>query len=382
MSNISNIKKIDLYDKSGFYDKKKFAIFSNTTLIIIIFVISLIFIGYVIYSYYYKGINNLVQSNSSYYGQNILLYEPLFQQKVNTVKDCIDVCNNDLICDGITYNNNTQICMGTKNGQIRNETSEYSAWVKPPNTTTEIHTDFIKAILVGYTNTQRIIPAIKMANPYMIGNYCYSFNLIIYDFYKNYGYWRHIFHKGTSIQTGMILSYQSWENLVKEIPNQHVGVWIAPFSNNLRIAISTTSMSGRTYGSYSDAFIEQCENNECYITDVSGKWYDKSRIGDGSIPRLKLESNIEYFDQDLQNIPINTQFNITINLMNTIVEIYINGKMIKNMQLNGTPNFDNSNLYILNDKTVKCEITNLIYYPSTAKINDINQIIALKPETS
>ena len=45
----------------------------------------------------------------------------------------------------------------------------------------------------------------------------------------------------------------------------------------------------------------------------SGKWTDTSKAGDGSNPKTKLDSYVEYFDQDLQNIPINTQVNIIIN---------------------------------------------------------------------
>jgi len=375
--------KVDLHNKTGFYTKEA-QIFSNTNIIILILVIALLFIGYVVYKYFYASVDNLIQNNSSYYGTNILLYEPLFQQTTNTIKDCIDMCNNDITCDGITYNNDTQICMGTKNGQIRNETSAYSAWVKPPNATTEKNTDFKKAILVGYTKSSRVINGLKISNPYMLGHFCYSFNLTIYDFYKHYGYWRHIFHKGTDITTGTTLSYQSWENLVKDIPNQVIGVWLAPFSNNLRIAVSTTSLSNRSYGSYADAFVEKCTaDGDCLITDMpSGKWADTSKAGDGSNPKTKLESYVEYFDQDLQNIPINSQINITINFRNNIAEVYFNGKIVKITQLDGTPNADKSNLYIMNERTANCEISNLIYYPDALKLKEINDIINIAPQSS
>lgn len=370
---------LELYNKTGLYNKNE-RIFENTNIIILILVISLFFIGYVVYVYFYETSNNTIQANSSYYGKDIALYEPIFQQVTDTLPDCIDLCNNDLTCDGITYNNNTQTCMGTKNGQIRNETASYSAWVKPVTTTIKI-TDFTKSILVGYTKTSRQILGNKISNPFMLGNFCYSFNLTIYDFYKNYGYWRHIFHKGTDIGTNRTLSYQSWENLVKDIPNQVIGVWLAPFSNNLRIAVSTTSLSNRAYGSYSDAFVEKCDSDgNCFITDMpSGKWADTSRVGDGSNPKTKLDSYVEYFDQDLQNIPINSQVNIIINFRNTNSEVYFNGKIVKITQLDGTPNSDKSNLFVLNDKTANCEISNLLYYPNAVSINDTKQIISMEP---
>jgi len=373
--------KIELHNKTGFYEKKGH-IFSNVNIIIVILVITLLFIGYVVYLYFYSSVDDLIKINSSYYGQNILLYEPLFQENTNTINDCIDMCKNDLTCDGITYNKDTQVCMGTKNGQIRNETASYSAWVKPKNIDTKVSTDFKKAILVGYAKSPRSISGIKISNPYMLGNYCYSFNLTIYDFYKNYGSWRHIFHKGTDIKNGAILDYQSWENLVKDIPNQVIGVWLAPFTNNLRIAVKTTTLSNRTYGSYADAFVEKCDDTgNCFITDMpSGKWTDNSKASDGSNPNTKVDSYLEYFDQDLQNIPINSQVNIIINFRNNNAEVYFNGKIVKITQLDGTPNSDKSNLYVLNDKTVNCEISNLLYYPDAIKLSDVQKIISIAPQ--
>lgn len=380
------MEKLIKMDKTAFYESDK-RIFSNVYLIGLILIIALLFIGYVIYNTYLSSVESQIQSNSSFYGKDITLYEPLFKLNTNSITDCIDICNQDITCDGLTYNNDTQTCTGTKNGLIRNETSSYSAWIKPVSNTdkrTIRNKDFSKAILVGYTKTPRIIKGMNIPNPFMLGYMCFSFNLTIYDFYKNYGYWRHIMHKGTPIETGNILSYQSWENLIKDIPNQSVGIWLAPFTNNLRIAITTTSLANRNAGSYPDAFVEKCNNQgECYITDMpSGKWVDNSKMGDGSVDKTRLESYVEYFDQDLQNIPINTQLNITINLRNRDVEVYFNGKIVKIAQLDGTPNNDKSNLYILNEKSVNCEMSNLIYYPDALSLEDIKNVLAINPQSS
>jgi hypothetical protein len=113
----------------------------------------------------------------------------------------------------------------------------------------------------------------------------------------------------------------------------------------------------------------------------SGKWVDTSRAGDGSNPKTILDSYVEYFDQDLQNIPINTQLNIIINFRNTNAEVFFNGKIVKIIQLDGTPNSDKSNLFILNDKTANCEISNLLYYPDAISISDSKQIINMQPTT-
>jgi len=84
----------------------------------------------------------------------------------------------------------------------------------------------------------------------------------------------------------------------------------------------------------------------------------------------------------LQNIPINTQLNVTVNVHNNIVEVYFNGKIVKVSQLDGTPVSDKKNLYVLNEKTANCEISNLLFYPDVVKKADIASIIALSPSSS
>ena len=383
-------KNNNLLNKSKAYDTKNNNkdntehknIFSDFYLIGFILLIGLCFIGYAIYIYKFKSVE--IQENSSFYGEDVNLYEPLFNEQLNTINDCIDTCKQNIICDGITYNSQSQMCSGTKNGLVRNENSEYSAWVKPKefNLTEQNTKDFKKAIIVGHTKTNKVVNRMNLQNPYRIGYFSYSFNLTIYDFYKNYGSWRHVFHKGTEIEEGSIINYQSWENLVKDFPIQSIGVWLAPFTNNLRIAVTTQSETNKNTGTYTDAFVKKCNDitEECYITDMpGGKWADKTRISDDSNANIQLSDNLEFFDNDLQNIPINKEINITITFKGTDVEVYYDGKIVKVVKLDGLPIINKSNLYVMNDKTFGGEINNLIYYPDNFTLDNIKNIIELKP---
>jgi len=372
-----------LLNKSTFYEKEPENIFTNLYLTGAIIIVAFSFVGYAMYNYMNKLKEDEIKNNSSFYGQDINLYEPLFKEQVNTINECIDMCKNDIICDGITYNDKSQICSGTKNGLLRNETSNYNAWVKPQELKLFEYDkkDFTKTIIVGYTKTKTNISGLKFANPYMLGHFSYSFNLTIYDFYKNYGSWRHIFHKGTSIDDGTLVNYQSWENLVKYFPNQCIGVWLAPFTNNLRISVTTEIETNKNNGSYNHAFVEECNSNtkDCYITDMpGGNWVDRSRQGDNSTTTTKTITHIEFFDNDLQNIPINKNINITINFKGTNVEIYYDGKIVKVVKLDGIPKSNKSNLYVMNDKTFGGEISNLLYYPDSLSYENVNDILKLK----
>ena len=71
--------------------------------------------------------------------------------------------------------------------------------------------------------------------------------------------------------------------------------------------------------------------------------------------------------------------NIIINFRNTNAEVYFNGKIVKITQLDGTPNSDKSNLFVLNDKTANCEISNLLYYPDAVSIENTKEIISIQP---
>ena len=377
MATQKNINNFSLMSRSGFLTRKSNeSLFSNVYIILSIIVIAFIFVGVGLYYMIQEGKKYEIKNGSSYYGKDIALYEPVFQVTAKTVDECIKKCEIDVTCDGITFNNETETCLGTKNGQIREENTNYSAWVKPSDFTplNLQKIDITKAVLVGFTNGTRNIAADKISNPYLLGNFCYSFAITIKDFYKNYGYWRHVFHRGTQITD--TLNYQSWENLVNDIPIQTIGVWIAPFTNNLRIAVTTTSMANTNKGSYNDANVQVCESDgTCYITDMpGGTWYDRNRASDGSIDKPRMETYIEYFDHDLQNIPINRKLTVTVNLRGKDVEVYYNGKINKISRLDGIPDHNKLGLYVMNEKTFGGEISNLLYYPDTLKLNDIKAI--------
>ena len=388
MSNtIKNNKVINLTNQSGFYETNKESdnIFDNIYLILFLFIIGILFIGYAVYLFILSNTNSIIINNSTYYGKDLLTYEYLFQNTANTIDDCITNCKNDIICDGITYDSSKNQCTGTKDGLVRSDNANYSAWVKPPSLKIEksnTSKDFTKTILVGFTTTRTLVDGSKLMNPYLLGKFSYSFNLTIYDFNKNYGIWRHIFHRGTAITTGTKLNYQSWENLVVDYPKQFIGVWLAPFTNNIRFAVTTNSIRNKNTGHYNDAFIQKCNNTnkKCFITDMpNSKWNSTSSLTDGSIPNQYVGTYIEYFDLDLQNIPLNKEINITVNFNGHNVDTLFNGKIRKTHTLNGLAIFDKSSLYVMNDSTFGGEINNLIYYPDTLSLPEIHQIMSLKP---
>jgi len=358
-------------------DKKITDPFQRPLFLLVLILISFGFIFYAIY--YFMKRRDDINVGYSYYGDDITKFMPLFDIKTEKLSECIDRCKKDPLCQGITYNNDTKKCLGTKNGKLRPEDDNYTSWVKKH--------DLVKQLLVkdniilGYTNKQSYVSSTAIERPMSLGNFCFGFNIKIDDFYDKFGKWRHVFHKGTRLfdtnNNGITINYQNWENIVSNFPNQCIGVWLAPFTNNLRIAVSTISYESSISKNEVHAFIQKCNSltEECYNTaNQSGS---SSHMSDGSVPKVKIVKNLEYIDGDIQDIPIGKEMNICINFYGNTVELYINSKILKVYQLEGIPEFNDEDLYIMNPITFKGELSNLVYLPNKATMTQIKDMSKL-----
>ena len=92
----------------------------------------------------------------------------------------------------------------------------------------------------------------------------YSFYIYISDYYTNHGKWRHVFHKGTEITE---IDTHEWEKVMTMCPDQGVGVWLAPFNNNLRVCITTrTNNVKNDFKPHKHPFEEKYEDSEYDLT--------------------------------------------------------------------------------------------------------------------
>lgn len=350
-----------------------------------LFLLSIIALGFIFYAmyYYYSDIDGL-QQGKSFYSYDISTFSPIFEKQFEKIEDCIQRCERDPLCSGITYNYDTQNCVGTENGILRDESNNFAAWVKPEDS---YKVDVNLGIISSYADGPKNIKSTEFIEPFTQGEFCYSFYITINDFYENFGVWRHVFHKGTDMNnindSGYQLEYQNWENIAADYPEQSIGVWLAPFTNNLRICYTTIQNQNMKVGSHLHAFIQKCNSltDECYITDMPGGGYKNTNIvGDGSVVPPKLRKNIEYIDDDLQNIPINRPVHITVNFNSNTVELYINGNLRKISSLNGTPEFNkNDNMYIMYPKSFKGNISKLTYIPKYVGKEDIKKMKGNSP---
>lgn len=238
----------------------------NPYVIAIIISIALAFFIYVVYMNY-SNTDGLFNART-YYGEDIANYEALFKLETDDKDECIKRCNNDPMCDGVTIDIENDICLGTKDGVLRADTDRYQSWVKPVNSKSK---DKFKTLIVGMvgSNESKLIKDIEITKPYYHSQFMYLFNININNWYSGFKYWKHIWHKGSDISDDeTIQNIMQWDEIEKVVPEQLPGIWLSPYTNNLRIAFT---VSQNKYNSeYPDhAFKQVCEGINCKITDTN-----------------------------------------------------------------------------------------------------------------
>jgi hypothetical protein len=188
--------------------------------------------------------------------------------------------------------------------------------------------------------------------PKLENNFTISFWINIDDFYENHLYWKHLFHKGT-LKTGLY-NYKYWYNIETEIPQQCIGLWMHPSSNDLRFAITTIIDS-------------QHENTEHPLYEVVSSNKNKN----------EYKEIIETCD--IRDIPSNTLVNIIICVEGQSLSIYRNGKLHKTCGLNGNPVLNVGDMYFNNQRTYSGKLLKFMYLPKKVSTNKIKSIYEDKP---
>jgi hypothetical protein len=176
---------------------------------------------------------------------------------------------------------------------------------------------------------KKIIKSQTIKTPKISNELTYSFWLYIHEFYFNYSNWKHIFHKGTTIEN-RILDYKYWSNIENEIPEQSPGVWMHPSQNTIRLCMTTES------------------------------------------------ETLEYID--IPNIKIKIAHNISLVFHNKTLDIYINAKLIKTKIFKETPVFNTKSIYFNFPKTFNGTLYNFNYIPRQLFYNDLSHFFSSKPE--
>ena len=261
--------------------------------------------------------------------------------------------------------------MGTIDGKLRIDENDFMAWEKPEQSLDEY---FKKSLIRGLIDNELVILDQVIAKPALENRFVISFWLNIRDWYHNFEYWKHILHKGNSVE-GQIL-YKDWEDVIADYPDQYPGFWLAPFTNNLRICISTRVevYKNNPDTEYKHAHMLYCNKGDCIETDKTTV-IDKTQIKDSDIQYIK---QIEYYD--LKNIPINKLFQVSVAMYQKTMEIYFDGKIRQIVKLRGVPQYNSENVYAKFNKSFDGEIYNLNYTPVEGDKDNIKTLYEERPE--
>jgi hypothetical protein len=341
---------------------------------------------------------------------------PPIDKTVGNINECIDACNLDGNCSGLTFNKDTYKCTGLKDGILVKTTPNMYAWEKPKDKKTKES----QIILLTKTYQQTIVDAGRMPFPYEVYNLNFSFWLKIIDWYNStHSYWKCVFFKSPTQhlnnKNNEIIKTSNWEDIVDQLPKQCIGVWLAPFTNNLRICVSTEKEKTKTI-SFPHPNKQICTSNSClYTNDLSikhvdgenykehielmNKYLDENKnknkegkqnikpktqgyiviepVMDNAEDDAKKEKLMEHYD--ILNIPIGEPIFISVNINKTIMELYINNKLNYIVNLEGKPICNSSKLNVKNEPTFNGNLYNISYLPYFASFKEIQNMYKIDP---
>ena len=136
-----------------------------------------------------------------------------------------------------------------------------------------------------------------------------------------------------------------WQDIVENYPYQNPGVWIHPFTNNIRIILTTNS--NEPHPSFMKHFdLPTTNNKQNYslrqIEDIS----PAPEVSKCDLGALNTQKNYyrEYFD--ILNVPINNEFHLGLIIAGKSASVYINGELNQTQNLFGDPTFNAGPLQI------------------------------------
>jgi hypothetical protein len=174
-----------------------------------------------------------------------------------------------------------------------------------------------------------------------------SFN--VKNFYHNYGYWRHLFHVGTEIDTNKILEYpyegegiDNWDEVTADFPDQNPGLWLHPTKNTLRLVITTEQFEEGAFPDHA--------HPESSFTATDTTELDVTK---------KIINTL-----DIKDVPMNSDVKLGFSVFQNSVTVFMNGSIRTIFTITGKPFENTGSLFIHRNKTYSGLINYLEIYPT------------------
>mgnify|MGYP001354916549 CR=1 FL=1 len=207
------------------------------------------------------------------------------------------------------------------------------------------------------------LPASSQGNEYN-----YNFWIYVNDYNYKHNDFKFILNKSE-------VGYEDYSN---------PGVFLMPGSNTLRVQVGLETL------------ITNCEKFEDFSTDEIKEYFQNDKSSQSSstttptptptqaptpAPVFTTQKPVEAESEpetmidycDIENIDLQRWLNLNITVTNNILDIYINGKLVKTCALKGFPKKNKGSLHICNNGGFNGYIVNLRYSNRAISYNDIRK---------
>ena len=292
-----------------------------------------------------------------------------FSGKTETVNKCIKMCKKHPNCDGMSFNSNTYDCVGYNKGILVKSEPYMYAWEKPQ--ASKLFSS--KIILSNLINKQTQLDKDKITLPLSNNSFMFCGFINITNWYdNNHGYWKNILLKGNiENEINRLPKTDKWEEIIKVCPQQCIGMWLAPYTNNMRVCITTEELNLGENNIIPQPNVQSCIGGKCF----NNSHVDNSISHQFHIIKEDTDGNKQYLEFfDVMNVPINKEFFVAININNKVLEIYMNDKLNYILELKGEPLFNNHLMAGMINPTFSGYIKNLSYLPYSPSFKEIRKI--------
>ena len=192
--------------------------------------------------------------------------------------------------------------------------------------------------------------------------------------------------------------FDCWKSIIDLYPEQTPGVWVHPFVNDLRIVLTTQHDNDIDFNQLLHANKGKSNNYDIskytntafpnkeaeYSPTDSSDAFDciHSGLNDSERNKGNRFKFREYFD--IKNIPIKEKFHMALIINNSVVEVYINGKLKTTQHLYGDPIYSQGPLQLNsgkddNNEPIKLggEITHFKFIPHALNYQNIQTIMGM-----
>ena len=181
-----------------------------------------------------------------------------------------------------------------------------------------------------------------------------------------------------------------WEDVLNNFSFQNPGLWLHPYVNNIRVVFTTKTDRDIKLQDFLSSHIHpnnlNSSNHQIKPINKQIEFEKPLAPSSSSCVNDKFDSTDNYYREyfDINNVPVQEEFHLSLIVNGTHVEVYINGGLFLSQVLFGAPSYNKGMLQIipeqLNDNKDKLRVGTVVrnfkYFPKAIDYKNITKIMA------